>query len=54
MNRFRKIGTYFKLDVDGNGVLSGLAGIVDAPSGSADDDGNDYGQEDYGNDYGND
>ena len=50
VNRFRKIGTYFKLD-DGTGILAGLAGVTSAAV--VDDDGN-YGNEDYGNEYGND
>lgn len=50
ISRFRKIGAYFKLDVDGTGALSGLAGVT---SSAVVDDGNAYGNEDYGNeDYG--
>ena len=52
MNRYRKIGTYFKSD---NDILTGLSS--DNPMGTTtavDEDHDDYNQEDYdNNNYGN-
>ena len=49
MNRFRKIGAYFKSDGDTDLLTTGVA--VADPVPAVDDYGNEYDNNDYNNDY---